>query len=102
MIATDVVVQSFLTDSDSDNTVNVFRTFLSDLCFPDGKTNVLLATGAIPATTILLNSLESELAGTGTRATSLHTSRPASRSTTRASQSPAGARRECSAAASVR
>lgn len=69
MIATNVVVQNFLTDPDNDDTVNVLKTSKGDLCFPNGKTNVILATGAIPATTILLNSLGSMQKRAGSRLT---------------------------------
>ena len=63
MIATDVVVHKFLIDADNNNTVDVLRTSRGDLCFPSGKTNIILATGAIPATTILMNSLGDDLKG---------------------------------------
>ncbi|KZV86632.1 FAD/NAD(P)-binding domain-containing protein [Exidia glandulosa HHB12029] len=69
IIATDVVVEKFLTDSDNDNVVNVLKTSRGDLCFPNGTTNVVLATGAIPATTIALNSLESMQTRAGNRLT---------------------------------
>ena len=69
VIATDVVVKKFLTDPDNDNTVNVLQTSRGDLCFPNGNTNIILATGAVPATTILLNSLESMQTRAGKRLT---------------------------------
>ena len=69
MIATDVVVQKFLTDPDGNHVVNVLKTSRGNLCFPKGKTNVILATGAVPATTILLNSLESMQTRAGSRLT---------------------------------
>lgn len=59
LIATDVAVESFLTDAENDNTVNVLKTSRGNLCFPDGKTNIILANSAIPAATVLLNSLDS-------------------------------------------
>ena len=71
MIATDVVVHKFLIDADNNNTVDVLRTSRGDLCFPSGKTNIILATGAIPATTILLNSLESMQERAGNRLTEI-------------------------------
>ncbi|PPQ94234.1 hypothetical protein CVT25_006660 [Psilocybe cyanescens] len=67
MIATDVVVESFLTDPDNNNKVNVLNTSRGNLCFPDENTNIILATSAIPATTILLNSLESMQERAGNR-----------------------------------
>ena len=67
--ATDVVVKKFLTDSDDDNVLTGLQTSRGALCFPQGKTNVILATGAIPATTILLNSLSSMQERAGKRLT---------------------------------
>ena len=61
-IATDVVAQTFLVDTENENTVSVLRTSRGDLCFPAGKTNVILATGTVPAATILLNSLPATMA----------------------------------------
>ena len=69
MIATDVVAQSFLVDPDEDHVVNVLKTSRGDLCFPEGKTNVILATGVVPATNILLNSLQTMQTRAGTRLT---------------------------------
>ena len=69
MIATDVVAQNFLVDPDEGHVVNVLKTSRGDLCFPDGKTNVILAAGVVPATNILLNSLESMQTRAGSRLT---------------------------------
>lgn len=69
MIATDVVVERFFTDSNAEHTVNVLQTSRGDLCFPNAKTNVILATGAVPATTILLNSVEDMQQRAGKRLT---------------------------------
>jgi hypothetical protein len=58
MIATDVIVERFEVDMEDQNRpVNILHTSRGALCFPSGKTNVILATGAIPATTIVMNSL---------------------------------------------
>ncbi|KAK0198279.1 hypothetical protein F5146DRAFT_1100033 [Armillaria mellea] len=58
MIATDTVVQRFEVDpEDRKHRANILHTSRGALCFPQGKTNIILATGAIPATTILMNSL---------------------------------------------
>ncbi|TFK63544.1 FAD/NAD(P)-binding domain-containing protein [Pluteus cervinus] len=58
MIATDTIVQRFEVDpEDHERPVNILHTSRGSLCFPQGKTNIILATGAIPATTILMNSL---------------------------------------------
>ncbi|KAM5531774.1 hypothetical protein V8D89_014544 [Ganoderma adspersum] len=69
MIATDVVAQNFLVDSDENHVVNVLKTSRGDLCFPDGKTSMILAAGVVPATNILLNSLESMQTRGGSRLT---------------------------------
>ncbi|KAF8155019.1 hypothetical protein K438DRAFT_1943070 [Mycena galopus ATCC 62051] len=62
VIATDTVVQRFEVDpNDPDHRANILHTSRGDLCFPEGKTNIILATGAIPATTILMNSLGGDL-----------------------------------------
>lgn len=62
MIATDVVVHRFEIDdrrATHDPThAHVLHTSRGPLTLRGGKTNVILATGAIPATTILLNSLD--------------------------------------------
>ncbi|KAH8797986.1 hypothetical protein DL96DRAFT_1688222 [Flagelloscypha sp. PMI_526] len=58
MIATNVVGQRFEVDwEDPKRHVNILHTSRGALCFPEGKTNVILATGAIPATAILMNSI---------------------------------------------
>ncbi|THU85298.1 FAD/NAD(P)-binding domain-containing protein [Dendrothele bispora CBS 962.96] len=69
MIATDCVVERFHVDEDEDHAVTVLETSRGDLCFPNGKTNLILAAGAIPATTMLLNSLESMQTRAGKRLT---------------------------------
>lgn len=62
MIATDTVVQKFEVDPDDEKRgANVLHTSRGALCFPDGRTNIILAAGAIPATTILFNSLGKDL-----------------------------------------
>ncbi|KAF8188466.1 hypothetical protein K438DRAFT_1919759 [Mycena galopus ATCC 62051] len=62
VIATDTVVQRFEVDpNDPDHCANILHTSRGALCFPEGKTNIILATGAIPATTILMNSLGDDL-----------------------------------------
>jgi hypothetical protein len=59
MIATDVVVERFeLEPTDSPTHARVLHTSRGPLTLRGGKTNVILATGAIPATTILLNSIK--------------------------------------------
>jgi len=64
MIATDCVVESFDVDpEDAKHGANVLHTSRGALCFPNSRTNIILATGAIPMTTILFNSLGGELAG---------------------------------------
>ena len=60
MIATDVVVERFETEpanGDHPSHARVLHTSRGPLTLRSGSTNVILATGAIPATTILLNSL---------------------------------------------
>lgn len=58
MIATDCIVERFRIDPDDPaHHVNVLETSRGGLCFPKGHTNIILATGAIPSTTILFNSL---------------------------------------------
>ena len=57
MVVVDCIVKKFHVDEDEGHAVTVLETSRGDLCFPNGKTNVILATGAIPATTMLLNSL---------------------------------------------
>ncbi|TFY71091.1 hypothetical protein EVG20_g1912 [Dentipellis fragilis] len=69
MIATNVVARQLQVDTDDDNKVNVLRTSRGDLLFPDGKTNVILAAGAIPNTTLLLNSLPEMQSRAGSRIT---------------------------------
>jgi hypothetical protein len=59
MIATDVVVERFeLEPANKPTHARVLHTSRGPLTLWGGKTNVILATGAIPATTILLNSIE--------------------------------------------
>ena len=62
MIATDVVVERFEVDPGS-NTARVLHTSRGPISLRSGKTNVILATGAVPATTILLNSIGDKLEG---------------------------------------
>jgi hypothetical protein len=58
MIATDTVVERFDVDpNDPDQRANILHTSRGALCFPQSRTNIILATGTIPATTILMNSL---------------------------------------------
>jgi hypothetical protein len=72
-IVTDCVVERFYTEGDKPSSSSLLpeseptstkavalRTSRGDLFFPEGKTNIIIATGAIPATTILLNSLPKE------------------------------------------
>ncbi|RXW23453.1 hypothetical protein EST38_g2427 [Candolleomyces aberdarensis] len=59
-IATNTVVERFELDVDGDgpdHSAVVLHTSRGTLCFPSGKTNVILAAGAIPATTLLMNSV---------------------------------------------
>lgn len=69
MIAVDCVVKRFHTDEDEGHAVTVLETSRGDLCFPNGKTNVILAVGVIPATTLLLNSLGTMQGRAGKRLT---------------------------------
>ncbi|THG95684.1 hypothetical protein EW026_g6015 [Hermanssonia centrifuga] len=69
MIATDCIVQRFQTDENEGHVVRVLETSRGALCFPDGRTNIILAAGAIPNTNILLNSLESMQTRAGSRVT---------------------------------
>jgi len=58
MIATDVVVERFEVDPESANlNANILHTSRGALCFPRSKTNIILAMGAIPPTTLLMNSI---------------------------------------------
>lgn len=62
MIATDTVVKRFeVNPDDPARHANILHTSRGALCFPQGRTNIILATGAIPATTILMNSLGDDL-----------------------------------------
>jgi hypothetical protein len=64
MIATDVVVERFDVESDESRGnlhARVLHTSRGPLNLRGGKTNVILATGAIPATTILMNSIGDQL-----------------------------------------
>ncbi|THU79690.1 FAD/NAD(P)-binding domain-containing protein [Dendrothele bispora CBS 962.96] len=72
MIATDCVVKRFHVDEDQKvdpRPVTILETSRGDLCFPNRKTNLILAAGAIPNTTMLLNSLESIQTRAGKRLT---------------------------------
>jgi len=77
MIATNVVVERFdvehLEEPDDDipdMIARVLYTSRGPITLRSGKTNVILATGAIPATTILLNSVKTEMQGrAGSRVT---------------------------------
>ncbi len=76
MIATNVVVERFnvehleLPGVDPDMIARVLYTSCGPITLRSGRTNVILATGAIPATTILLNSIRTEIEGrAGTRLT---------------------------------
>lgn len=67
-IATDVVVRRFDVDpEDSRQRANVLYTSRGDLCFPRKKPNIILATGAIPACTIVQNSIEEQRDRAGSR-----------------------------------
>ena len=71
MIATDVVVERFEIEPAQNAThARVLHTSRGPLTLRGGKTNVILATGAIPATTILLNSIEKIRPRAGQRVTS--------------------------------
>ncbi|KIY72082.1 hypothetical protein CYLTODRAFT_368212 [Cylindrobasidium torrendii FP15055 ss-10] len=73
MIATDTVVERFELDppmdevppsaQDSPRSPIVLHTSRGALCFPKKSTNIILAAGAFPATTILMNSAGDVLAG---------------------------------------
>lgn len=69
MIATNVVAKRLFVDEDDDHKVTVLETSRGDLCFLKKETNVLLAAGAIPNTTLLLNSLPSVQTRAGSRLT---------------------------------
>ncbi|KAJ7503482.1 hypothetical protein B0H11DRAFT_584623 [Mycena galericulata] len=57
-IATNVVVERFEVDpEDTLSRANVLHTSRGALCFPRSATNIILATGAIPAATIVMNSI---------------------------------------------
>lgn len=58
MFATDVVVHRFETDpEDTVRVPTILHTSRGALCFPRKNTNVILAAGAFPATTLLMNSV---------------------------------------------
>ncbi|KAI5885619.1 FAD/NAD(P)-binding domain-containing protein [Schizophyllum commune H4-8] len=62
MIATDVVVERFELDpQDKFNRPIVLQTSRGALCFPERATNIILAAGAFPNTTILMNSIGDRL-----------------------------------------
>lgn len=63
MIATDVIVERFEIEGPGGKPTHarVLHTSRGPLTLRGGKTKVILATGAIPATTILLNSLDETL-----------------------------------------
>jgi hypothetical protein len=65
-IATGCVVKKFQTNEQAATSLETSR---GNLCFPRGKTNIILAAGAIPSTTILLNSLPSMQNRAGSRVT---------------------------------
>jgi hypothetical protein len=62
-------VKKFHTKNNQEHVVTKLETSRGTLCFPNGNTNIILAAGAIPSTTILLNSLESMKGRAGTRIT---------------------------------
>ena len=67
-IATNVVVKRFDVDpEDPLRRANVLYTSRGDLCFPRKKPNIILATGAIPACTIVQNSIEEQRTRAGSR-----------------------------------
>lgn len=68
MIATDVVVKNLIASEEIGKAV-ALQTSQGDIAFPKGNTNIILAMGAIPATTLLLNSLESMQNRAGKRLT---------------------------------
>jgi len=62
MIATDTIVERFEVDQeDIHRRANILHTSRGALCFPQGRTNIILATNVIPTTTILMNSLGDDL-----------------------------------------
>ncbi|KAH8822170.1 hypothetical protein DL96DRAFT_1714521 [Flagelloscypha sp. PMI_526] len=66
MIATDAVVKGFEvepTNDDNKLVARVLHTSRGPLSLRSGKTNVILATGVIPTTTILMNSIPDQLHG---------------------------------------
>ncbi|KAI5899539.1 FAD/NAD(P)-binding domain-containing protein [Schizophyllum commune H4-8] len=64
MIATDTVVERFELDpEDHNNRPVVLHTSRGALCFPKRATNIILAAGAFPTTTILMNSIGDRLKG---------------------------------------
>lgn len=64
MIATDTVVKNFEVDpEDAQHRPTVLHTSRGALCFPQKRTNVILAAGAFPATTLLMNSIGDKLKG---------------------------------------
>jgi hypothetical protein len=65
-IATGCAVKKFQTN---EQVATILETSRGNLCFPRGKTNIILAAGAIPSTTILLNSLPSMQNRAGSRIT---------------------------------
>ncbi|KAH9889357.1 hypothetical protein C8Q73DRAFT_653745 [Cubamyces lactineus] len=69
MIAVDTVAERFSIDpQDKFNRPNVLHTSRGALCFPNFRTNIILAAGAFPAATLLLNSAGDRLNGRiGTR-----------------------------------
>ena len=67
-IVTDVAVKRFDIDpEDSLQRANVLYTSRGDLCFPRKKPNIILATGAIPACTIVQNSIAEQRTRAGSR-----------------------------------
>jgi hypothetical protein len=65
MIATDTVVERFrLEDYAAQRSKpNILHTSRGTLCFPNGRTNIILAAGTIPTTTLLMNSIGDRLEG---------------------------------------
>ncbi|KAI5826665.1 FAD/NAD(P)-binding domain-containing protein [Schizophyllum commune Tattone D] len=62
MIATDVVAERFELDpQDEFNRPIVLHTSRGALCFPERATNIILAAGAFPTTTLLMNSIGDRL-----------------------------------------
>ncbi|KAG9313755.1 hypothetical protein JVU11DRAFT_6111 [Chiua virens] len=67
-VALDVVVKKFDIDSDDiEKKANVLYTSKGDLCFSRKKPNIILATGAIPACTIVQNSIPEQRQRAGSR-----------------------------------